>query len=195
MSWEEMSVRQYKCPCGSGTYTVRGFMDDWNRSEERWEMDCPICKQKYQLYTYHYYDSGMVCDAYLWVPRKLYEEMKGIEEKLERTKEEISGIAHSRYMDMWLSYFNDAKTKKEVWRRLTGNGKKYPSLSTFYSHTKNDDLTKYISHYFDYDNLTFILKKLEIKDSEIDKKILRVKEIKDRLDHMKVQMKKEGYSG
>ncbi|CEG13797.1 conserved hypothetical protein [groundwater metagenome] len=193
MSWEEMSHRQYKCPCDAGTYTITSLMDDWNRSEERWEMDCTICKQKYHLYTYHYYDSGMACEAYLWVPRKSYEEMKNVEEHLERTKKEIVDLAHSRYVDKWHSYFDGAKTKKEVWRRLTNNGKKYPSLSTFYSHTKNDDLTKYIRHYFYYDNLAYILEKLGIKDDEINKMILNVKEFEDRLNGIKEQLKKEGY--
>lgn len=193
MSWEEMSRRQYKCPCGSGTYTIISLSDDWCRSEERREMDCIICEQKYQLYTYHYYDSGMTCEAYLWVPRKLYEEMKNDEENLNKTKKEILDLAHSRYMSTWRSYFNGAKTKKEAWRRLTNNGKKYPTLSTFYSHTKNDDLAKYISNYFYYDNLTYIIEKLGIKDDEIDKMILKVKEFEYRLNCKKEQMKNEGY--
>lgn len=193
MSWEEMRVRKYKCPCGSGTYTVRSFMDDWNRTEESWEMDCPICKKKYQLYTYHYYDSGMMCNAYLWVPKDLYSEMEKIKERLEKSKEEVVNLARSRYMGMWLSYFSDAKTKKEVWRRLTNNGERYPSLSTFYSNIKNNNIRKYIADYFCHDNLAFILEKLRIKDADIYKKTLEIKELDDKLDNMRENLIKKGY--
>ena len=188
-----MSRKQYKCPCGSGTYTVISLTDDWNRSEEQWEMDCSICKQIYQLYSYYYYDSGMTCEAYLWVSKKLYEEMKNVEQEFEKAKKEIIDQANSRYMKIWLSYFNDAKTKKEVWRRLTDNGKKYPSLSTFYSQTKNNDITKYIRNYFYFDNLTYIFEKLGIDDKDINKMIMNVKEIEKKLNGIKEKLNKEGY--
>ena len=113
MSWEEMNVKQNKCPCGSGTYTITYLIDDWNRSDEHWEMNCKICKQKYQLYTYYYIESGMTCDAHLWVSRKLYKKMKNVEEHLKRTINETVDLAHSRYMDKWRSYFDGVKTKKE----------------------------------------------------------------------------------
>lgn len=170
MSWEEIHVEKLKCPCGKGTYTVRLLMDDWNRSEENWEMDCPICKKKYQLYEYNYHDSGLDCKAYLWVVKKLYEEMVKDKKHLEQTKISLVNSAKTRYKDKWLFYFHDAKTKKEVWRKLTDDGNRNLNLSTFFSHTQNDDIIKYVRDYFNYNNLLFILNKLEIKDNGIEKK-------------------------
>jgi len=135
----------------------------------------------------------MQFNAYLWVPRESYEKIEEIERQLERTKEEIVNLEHSRYMDAWLSYFNTVKTKKEVWRILTDDGKRYPSLSTFYSDVRDSDLRHYLREYFSYDNLAFVLKKLKIEDKEIDEKILHVKEIESMLDDMREQLKKEGY--
>ena len=34
---------------------------------------------------------------------------------LEQTKTSVVNLAKTRYMDKWLFYFHDAKTKKEVW--------------------------------------------------------------------------------
>lgn len=193
MSWEEMSNSQYKCPCGLGTYTIKFFMDDWNRSEERWEMDCPTCKQNYRLYTYYYYDSGMECKSYLWVPREAYTKVENIGVQLNKAKKEVVGIATSRYMDKWLVYFQDARTKKEIWRRLTDNGKRYPSLSTFYTHTRNRSPETYLRREFHYDNVPVILQKLGIIDNEVNEKLQATRQIEGKFREGKEQLKKEGY--
>lgn len=131
--------------------------------------------------------------AYLWVPKELYEEVNNIEARLNRAKNEVVDIARSRYMDKWLWHFRDAKTKKEIWRRLTDNGKRYPSLSSFYAHTRNKDLETYLRQEFCYDNLPAILEKLDTVDNELSQRIETVREIERELRTVKEQLKKEGY--
>lgn len=60
MSWEEIAIDTKPCPCGKGNYTVIQQMDDWNRMEEKWQMECVHCANDYKLYTYHQIHKGMV---------------------------------------------------------------------------------------------------------------------------------------
>ena len=64
MSWEEMGTRSIPCPCGKGKIIRTDYMDDWNRSEEEYSIDCPECKAKYKFVSRSYYkhagDSGTV---------------------------------------------------------------------------------------------------------------------------------------
>lgn len=168
-------------------------MDDWNRSEERWEMDCLTCKQNYRLYTHHYYDSGMACSSCLWVQNGQYESVERIEAQLTKAKEDVVRVATSRYMDKWLSYFQDAKSKKEIWRRLTDNGRRYPSLSTFYAHTRHMDPESCVRKEFDYGNVLIILQKLGITDEEINGKLQAAKQVENRLREAIEWLIKEGY--
>jgi hypothetical protein len=47
LSWEETGRRRYPCPCGKGEYEEVDYMDDWNRTDEKHEMVCPDCKERY----------------------------------------------------------------------------------------------------------------------------------------------------
>lgn len=64
MSWEEKGISSIPCPCGKGVITRTDYMDDWNRCEEKYSIDCPDCKAKYKFVTRSYYkhagDSGTV---------------------------------------------------------------------------------------------------------------------------------------
>lgn len=64
MSWEEMRTRSTPCPCGKGVITRTDYMDDWNRLEEKYSIECPECRKKYKLVSRSYYkhagDSGAV---------------------------------------------------------------------------------------------------------------------------------------
>ena len=195
MSWEEINTYRSKCPCGSSTYTVRSFMGDWNRSEERWEMDCVKCKRQYCLYQYSVLDSGMTCKVFRWVRREELKKVEKIEAQLTKAKEEIVKNAKALYVDMWLSYFQDAKSKKEIWRRLTDDGKRYPSLSAFYNHTKDTDLQSYLREEFKYKSISVILQKLHVADREISRKLRLAEQIDSELYKAKDRLIKEGYKG
>jgi hypothetical protein len=195
MGWDLMSEKQHICACGSGTYTVRFFMDDWNRTEERWEMDCPICKQRYQLYTYSYYDSGMSSEGQVWVLKAELAKVESIGTQLNKARNDIVDFATSRYMEAWLSYFQDAKTKKEKWRRLTDDGRRmYPSLSAFYQHTKDRSVEEYLKEEFRYINIPNILAKINVTDSYIDDNLRIIKKLEDDLQQAKHKLRREGHS-
>ena len=193
MSWEEMSSTKSKCPCGQGTYTVRSYMDDWNRLEDRWEMDCPECQERFQLYTYYYLDSGMTWDSKIWVLSEEFERYRLIEEELEIIKVEVVGLFISRYLDRWISYFDDTKTKKDVWRRLTDNGERYPSLSTFYSHIRGSDVLEYLRKEVNFHNLPFMITKLGIVDILIVEKLAQIENLENEVRISDRQLIKTGF--
>ena len=64
MSWEEMGKYSIPCPCGKGVITRTDYMDDWNRCDEKYSIDCSECKTKYKLISHSYYkhpgDSGTI---------------------------------------------------------------------------------------------------------------------------------------
>lgn len=193
MSWDEINTQKYECPCHSSTYTIKYLMDDWNRSDEQWEMNCPECRQKHRLHTYYYQYKGMTCKAHRWITKEAHEKVSNIETKYNRMKDQIVALAGSRYLDKWLSYFDGAKSKKDVWRWLTDNGARYPSLSTFYAHLKNDNLEKYLRKEFDFENLQMILSKLNANDNDVNKMLKIINEVKDELDKARDKLIKAGY--
>ena len=195
MSWEEDGNKQYKCPCGAGSYTVRFYSDDWNRYRTEWEMDCPLCKQNYRLYKYCYPHHGIMETSSLWVPKELYEKREKLYEQLSQCQEEVAEISKSRYLNRWISYFNNVKTKKGIWEKLTDNGKTYPSLSTFYAHVRSIKIETYLAREFNYNNMLTILKKLGIEDSEVNERMRAIKEMESELSKTEKMLRKEGYSG
>jgi hypothetical protein len=170
-------------------------MDDWNRHEECWEMNCPECQQNFRLYIDHYRHKGLTHEVHLWVPTSSLNKVKHIEKQLETAKAEVTEIATVRYTGRWLQRFEDAKTKKEVWRRLTGDGKRrhYPSLSTFYDHVRRIGLEVYLRNEFTYNNLPDIMQSLAVVDSEIHERREQISAIESDLDQARRQLKKVGY--
>ena len=70
MSWEDDSITKYKCPCGLGEYTATLRSDDWNRSEERWSMDCVSCTENYQLDSHICSNHPPFDYSYRWVKKE-----------------------------------------------------------------------------------------------------------------------------
>lgn len=59
MSWEEMSRKRIKCPCGRGTISQASYMDDWNRWEDGpIEVECDFCRENYDVEGEHH--NGML---------------------------------------------------------------------------------------------------------------------------------------
>lgn len=51
MSWEEISSEQVGlCPCGKGHIVCTVRMDDWNRSEVGYRLECGTCSKNTKLY-------------------------------------------------------------------------------------------------------------------------------------------------
>lgn len=193
MSWEETSRRHYACPCGKGTYAIVIISDDWNRSEESWEMDCLDCKTNFRLYTFSHSRSGLIEDHFLWIPQLAYNELIRIKDQIETIKNDILRTAQSRHMQRWLSSFAHAKSKKEIWRTLTDNGQKYPSYSTMISHLKDSNLETFLRRQFTFDNLPFVFKILEIKDAEFDVELHGLKKLEGQFYRLNQRLQKEGF--
>jgi hypothetical protein len=193
MSWEEMSVHKYKCPCKSSTYTITVLSDDWHRTKEQVVMDCPKCKKEYCQYDYSYPDSGMDCGSFVWVRRKELGAVKQMETKLHKAERDVINLAQKRYLSKWLTCFKDAKSKKEIWRRLTDSGKRYPSITAFYSHIKNKGIELYLSEEFYPENIPTILKKICIVDREISNELQSVKQTEADFGKAVKRLIKEGY--
>ena len=193
MSWEETSRIDHKCPCGQSTYTVVSLSDDWNRHEERWEMNCPNCKKNYELLQQEVFRSGFYEEVNLWVPAIPCRDVEILKKQLYAAKHEVTQIALSRYLDRWLDFFEGIKTKKNIWQILTHNGQKQPSLATFYNHIKNTSKEDYLKQWFDYNNIPEILQELEVIDEDLNQQVQRTRELADELKNAETRLRQMGF--
>jgi hypothetical protein len=150
MSWEEMVLETKPCWCGKGTITYRMEMDDWNRTQNSREINCPACLEK----------------------ANSEKARKQREEKRKAIHEKAKDLAAQRHLEYWLSLYSGLN-KKAAWQLYT-SGKDYPSLGTFYKHTKDEGLQNYMRRFFlsDFEDA---LKKMNIIDLEI-KELLNERE-------------------
>lgn len=193
MNWELSSAKAHKCPCGQGTYTIRIFLDDWKRSEEQWEMDCPKCRRKYYLYSNTDSNSGMQLRSNRWVKKRTLSRVLRVEPRVENAKMGVVNLATSKYETKWLAYFKEAKSRKAAWQRLTDGGKRYPSLATFYDHTAKMDLQEYLLQQFNFNSLSIIVDKVGSGDKELKKQLGAVKERELELQISKTRMLEDGF--
>lgn len=159
MSWEEMSRRRYPCPCGRGEYEEMSLSDDWGRSETRREMFCMECKQNYVYDTtvIHGHPGDEIERG--WV-------LKSVLEAEAKHRKDVEEKAKTLYLYVWKEKFERAKTKKQIWKVLTGDGKYYPSLGTFYKHTKEypkEQLMRYVNGFFSYHGLKRVFAVCQVK--------------------------------
>lgn len=173
MSWETLNESKKACPCGNGTYTIIQRMDDWNRLDSNWVMNCPECMAIYSLYSYNYYDSGIPTQGKRWVKKGAFEKSKKLQQEADKLKEKAVELAREKYFPLLIDKFSKS-SKKEIWSVLNENIAWYKSLGTFYKHTKNRTTKDYLSDVFDYRNLKSILKIVNIKDTEISDSLLKI---------------------
>lgn len=149
MSWEEIFRRKYPCPCRKGEYEEIHYADDWGRSETHFTMLCLNCKDKYVYdHTIIHGHPGNEIERG-WVLKSVLEA-----ENEHRISLEVK--AKSLYLKLWKKRFECLQNKKQIWVVLTLNGKYYPSLGTFYKHTKGynrEEMMKYINGFFNYYDL------------------------------------------
>jgi hypothetical protein len=145
MSWDQVSRTAEPCPCGSGTCVTTMEMDDWNRCRTFTEIKCRACgRQNAQA-------------------KKLIRRHQETEQKLRRSAE---GWARKRYLPDFLARVS-GDSKKEVWTKVF-QGRKYPSLATFYAHTKAaGGLDRYLERHF-LQNLNEFVPKV-FRDAKIEK--------------------------
>lgn len=157
MSWEEMYIRDYPCTCGKGTYTEVVEMDDWNRRREHRTINCPECAENEKI-----------------------AKMKEAKER-ERSRnldEEIKNYFSEHYMEKWLSYFDSAKNKKEIWEIAKGMGIERDSLSSFYSRNKSISMEEYVKNLAVSDNMQKIMQFLNVEDMDLSSKVDEVMKLK-----------------
>lgn len=154
MGWDETSRGTYPCNCGKGTYTFIIEMDDWNRYREHRTMNCPVCAEKEKR-----------------------EENNKIEESklLFKLAEEIRVYFSKKYMDQLFTYFSTAKNKKQTWELAKEIGIERSSISSFYKHFKN--IEKYIEDLANYQNMSNIMKALNIEDVGLNSKVEKAMEL------------------
>ena len=170
MSWEESPPIVRPCPCGIGHYTIIERTDDWGRSEERWEMQCQSCVENYGLFSFDYNRKGIVSTSRNWIPRQLSNELATMESTIEREKENLSAFAMTEFLERWKQHFK-GKTKKAIWRELTQDGARYPSLPTFYLHIRESNLEQQLARYFDYREIATVIRILQLNHPEIDRQV------------------------
>lgn len=193
MSWEEGPSTKHSCPCGNGHYAVVPRSDDWGRYEERWEMLCPSCKETYGLYSLDYNRKGMVSTSHSWVPQQLLRELATGALEVEQAKEMLSAYAISQYEERWSRHFS-GKTKKAIWRELTQDGNEYPSLPTFYLQIRDSSLSQQLSRYFNYRQLSTVVRILQLSDTELHVRMGRVQKLERALEekHSHAQQQRHG---
>ncbi|MBN3738151.1 MULTISPECIES: hypothetical protein [Burkholderia] len=176
MSWEEGEPVARSCPCGNGHYLVITRSDDWNRVDERWEMQCASCAITHGLYAYDSNWKGVAVTRLGWLPRVLLLELSRKYEEMQRAKKEITSYAIAEYGEVWVKHFSD-QSKKSIWQELTDGGTCYPSLATFYSHVRQSGLTNVLEQYFDYGYLQTVIRVLELTGSDLHSRLNRVEEL------------------
>jgi signal recognition particle subunit SEC65 len=150
MSWEEMYCRDYPCSCGKGTYTEVVEMDDWNRRREHRTINCPECAENEKI-------------------AKINEVKE--KERLKKLDEEIKTYFRELYMEKWLSYFDSAKNKKEIWTLAKEIGIEKDSLSSFYSRNKSINMEEYVRNLAISNNIQKIMQVLNIGDKDLTYKV------------------------
>lgn len=125
-----------KCPCSKGIFQIEKYSDDWNRYETRWVMMCPFCKVNYVLWSYVIYEKGIGFKNYLWIPKELNQKIKKIQFAILKKKKMLIRFAKKQYLDEWLQYIQNFKSKRAAWEDLRRSNINFPSLSTFYKHYK-----------------------------------------------------------
>lgn len=118
-------------------------MDDWNRTRTSRTINCRECLEKY-----------------------LTEETEKSRKNKLREKLHIKAkkLATDRYLDAWNEKFKGLN-KKQIWEALS-NKSGYPSLGTFYKHTREEGMPNYIKRQFEQ-NFEDCLEKLGISDESI----------------------------
>ena len=169
-------------------------MDDWNRVEERWEMQCPICKEKYELFEDLKCDrKGTPSRELVWVVKESLEDINNERSLLQREINAIEEYARAKYIEAWVSSFSVIRSKKDFWKIITSNGTRYPSLSTYYKNTKGKCLEDCIRREFKFNNLAKISERLNLKDITLESRLAKVKQIKSKIISEERELFEKGY--
>lgn len=193
MSWEVHEPIKRPCPCGKGHYAVIGRSDDWNRFDEHWDMQCPACNAEYVLYTQDYTRKGMAATYRGWVPSSVLRELAAAMAAVEEARKQLSSYAIAALGARWTAHFA-GKTKKAVWHELTENGKRYPSLGTFYRHVADSGMARVLEGYFDPRELPTVIRILGPSTSELSERMAEVARLEREMDAQDIRARQQAFS-
>ena len=181
MSWEYSAPVLHSCPCGKGLYKIIHRSDDWGRTDERWEMDCPFCCNSHGLYSFQRNWKGTCIDQYRWVARPLLEHIWTLKRRIADAQATIDDYLKATYSQAWLAHF-DGNPKKHIWQQLVSDGRDYPSVATFYSHCRQNGLDNTLLNYLKYGEVPTLKRVLSVTDKNLELKITELDLLKHELE-------------
>lgn len=190
MSWEDHEPSKRPCPCCNGHYLVIQRSDDWGRSDERWEMHCPACAEKYGLYSATYNRKGMDETFSGWVPRPVLHEVATAEQTAQEAEKRLTDVASTQFGARWRAHF-DGKAKKAIWRELTEDGEHYPSLGTFYAHVRDSGMDRVLARYLDRRELATVVRILGPAAAALTARISEVERLEEALDQRRSEARRQ----
>jgi hypothetical protein len=87
----------------------------------------------------------------------------------------------NRYHHNWISYFDNVKSKKEIWQIVKNINIENCSLQTFYKKCKLRTNQEYLESLITLENTLAILKVLNIRDAEFEEMIVEPLEIQNQI--------------
>jgi len=186
-------LSKYKCPCGKGYYTVNHYHDDQGPFDEHWEMNCGDCKQRYQLSSFLKETGRGLSEVYFWAPINIFSELAIVEGQLQKAQNDILALARELYLEKWIIYCCRGESKKDIWRRLSDDGRREPDFELFDSLVTDLNMSEYLKDYFHYHNMEYILKKLGVRDLRLDDMNRTIARHQQRLERIQAMMRMEGF--
>lgn len=192
MSWNLDSSKERLCSCKKGQYSIHQFSNDWDQENQVWTLHCKLCSNKYIEYRWEYYQSGTSSYTLGWVEKRTKNEIDSIIKEHQELAEKTIDYTKSLYLEAWLSYFSNNKTKKSIYEKVNKLLDLNISLSVFYKRANN--INDYLSELITINDLQKILTILNIVDDEILKNLdkinvllVRKKQVEDKLKQEKYQ--------
>ena len=74
----------------------------------------------------------------------LFSKLAITESHLHKVQADALLLAREMYLENWMLYFSGARTKKDIWSRLTDDGKREPSHEVFDEFVNRNNLSEYL---------------------------------------------------
>lgn len=139
-------------------------------------MHCPRCKAHHALYSYSTNRRGMTETHYGWVPERLSHELTDLCKRRDDGSESLAIYLETRYGRRWREHFR-GKTRRAIWTELAEDGRKYPSLATFYFHVRSSGLEKVLNEYLAYREVETVRRILNLDDSRLGSTIKGIQDL------------------